>query len=195
MTTRRGSQYSIQSDGVGLRSIIDPSKGKRKSEIPSGTESIQGSAISQRQVPDMPMISEPDLELSMSSSNRDKSYLEGINRHLHEPIQTILHGVQGQRLGNVAPNTPRSDELLTHPQKVPHRGGDSVILQWMESTVIQASNQKEGGKQGRSLKPTNLPKKGRITRKIIGGNHIPQATGFQKSKKMPWTMSSKWPEL
>ncbi|MBW0576068.1 hypothetical protein O181_115783 [Austropuccinia psidii MF-1] len=106
----------------------------------------------------MPMISEPELALSMSNSNRDKSHSEGSNRHLHEPIQTVLHGVQGQRLGNVSPNTPRSDELLAHPQKVPHRGGDSGILQWMESTVIQASNQKdqqvplqkEGGKQGRS---------------------------------------------
>ncbi|MBW0574834.1 hypothetical protein O181_114549 [Austropuccinia psidii MF-1] len=43
-------------------------------------------------------------------------------------------------------------------KKVPHRGGDSGILQWMESTFIKASNQKdkgvplqkEGGKQGRS---------------------------------------------
>ncbi|MBW0525273.1 hypothetical protein O181_064988 [Austropuccinia psidii MF-1] len=143
MTTRRGSQYPIQSDGVGLRSRIDPSKGKRKSKITSGTKSTQGSAISQRQVPEMPIISEPDLELSMSNSNRDKSYSEGSNRHLHEPIQTVLHGVQGQRLENVAPNTPRSDELLAHPQKVPHRGADNGILQWMESTVIQASNQKD----------------------------------------------------
>ncbi|MBW0505747.1 hypothetical protein O181_045462 [Austropuccinia psidii MF-1] len=55
---------------------------------------------------------------------------------------------------NVATNTPRSDELLEHPQK----GGNSEILQWMESTIIQASNQKdqgvpcqkEGGNQGRS---------------------------------------------
>ncbi|MBW0491653.1 hypothetical protein O181_031368 [Austropuccinia psidii MF-1] len=28
MTTRRGSQYSIQSDGAGLKSRLDPSKGK-----------------------------------------------------------------------------------------------------------------------------------------------------------------------
>ncbi|MBW0554265.1 hypothetical protein O181_093980 [Austropuccinia psidii MF-1] len=131
MTTRRGSQYSIKSDGVGLRSGIDPFKGKRKSKIPSGTESTQGSAIFQRQVPEIPMISEPELELSISNSNREKSYSEGSNRHLHEPIQTVLHSVQGQRLGNVAPNTPRSDELLAHPQRFTHRGGDSGILQWM----------------------------------------------------------------
>ncbi|MBW0522410.1 hypothetical protein O181_062125, partial [Austropuccinia psidii MF-1] len=69
-----------------------------------------------------------------------------------------LHSVQRQGWGNVASNTPRSDELLEHPQKVPHRGGYSGILQLMESTVIQASDkkdqgvplQKEGGIQGRS---------------------------------------------
>ncbi|MBW0507462.1 hypothetical protein O181_047177 [Austropuccinia psidii MF-1] len=158
MTTRRGSQYSIQSDGAGLRGRIDSSKGKRKGNIPSGTESTQGSALSQRQVPEMPMISEPELELSMSDSNRYKSHSEGSNRHLHEPVQTVLHSVQRQGLGNVAPNTPRSDELLAHPEKVPQRGGNSEILQWMESTIIQTSNQKdqgvpcqkEGGNQGRS---------------------------------------------
>ena len=158
MTTRRGSQYSIQSDGAGLRGRTDPSKGKRKGNIPSGTESTQGSALSQRQVPEMPMISEPELELSMSNSNRYKSHSEGSNRHLHEPVQAVLHSVQGQRLGNAASNTPRSDELLAHPENVPQRGGDSEILEWMESTVIQTSNQKnqglphqkEGGNQGRS---------------------------------------------
>ncbi|MBW0582881.1 hypothetical protein O181_122596, partial [Austropuccinia psidii MF-1] len=56
-----------------------------------GTESTQGSTIYQRQVPEMPMISEPELELSISNSNRDESYSEGSNRHLHDPIQTILH--------------------------------------------------------------------------------------------------------
>ncbi|MBW0523731.1 hypothetical protein O181_063446 [Austropuccinia psidii MF-1] len=101
MTSRRGSQYSIQSDGAGLRSRIKPSKGKRKGKIPSGTESTQGNAISQRQVPEMPIISEPELKLK-------------------------------------------------HPGKVPQRGGNSEILQWMESTIIQTSDQKEGGKQGRS---------------------------------------------
>ncbi|MBW0591321.1 hypothetical protein O181_131036 [Austropuccinia psidii MF-1] len=106
----------------------------------------------------MSMISEPELELSMSNSNRYKSHSEGSDRHLHEPVQAVLHIVQRQGLVNVALITPRSDELVAHPQNVPHRGGDSGILQWMESTVIQAPNQKdqgvplqkEGGKQGRS---------------------------------------------
>ncbi|MBW0568584.1 hypothetical protein O181_108299 [Austropuccinia psidii MF-1] len=117
MTTRRGSKYSIQSDGTGIRGRIYPSKGKRKGKIPSGTKSTQGSAISQRQVPEMPMISEQELELSISNSKRYKSHSEGSNRHLHEPVKAVLHGVQGQGLGNVATNTPRSDELLEHPQK------------------------------------------------------------------------------
>ncbi|MBW0588321.1 hypothetical protein O181_128036 [Austropuccinia psidii MF-1] len=104
------------------------------------------------------MISEPELELSMSNSNRYKSHSEGSDRHLHEPVQTVLHSVQRQGLGHVALNTPRSDELLEHPENVPQRGGNSEILQWMESTIIQTSNQKdqgvpyqkEGGNQGRS---------------------------------------------
>ncbi|MBW0499110.1 hypothetical protein O181_038825 [Austropuccinia psidii MF-1] len=158
MTTRRGSQYSIQSDGAGLRGRTDPSKGKRKGNIPSGTESTQGSALSQRQVPEIPIISESELELSISDLNRYKSPLGGSDRHLHEPVQAILHSVKGQGLGNVATNTPSSDELLTHPQKVPQRGGNIEILQLIQSTIIQTSNQKdqglpcqkEGSNQGRS---------------------------------------------
>ncbi|MBW0512804.1 hypothetical protein O181_052519 [Austropuccinia psidii MF-1] len=138
----------------------------------------------------------------MSDSNRYKSHSKGSNRHLYEPLQAVLHSVEGQGLGNFATNPPRSDELLAHPQKICRRGGNSEILQWMESTIIQTSNQKdqglpcqkEGGNQGRSPKPTHFPKKGRRTRKRIGGSHIPQVTGFQTSKKMPWTMSSTWPE-
>ncbi|MBW0593465.1 hypothetical protein O181_133180 [Austropuccinia psidii MF-1] len=142
MTTRRGSQCSIQSDGAGLRSRIDPSKGKRKGKIPNRTESTKRSAISQRQVPEMPIISEPELELSMSDSSRYKSRSEDSNRNSYEPLQTVLHSIQRQGLGNVATNPPRSDELLAHPQKIPQRGGTSDILQWMESTTIQTSNQK-----------------------------------------------------
>ncbi|MBW0549013.1 hypothetical protein O181_088728 [Austropuccinia psidii MF-1] len=202
MPIRRGSQYSIQSDEAGLRGRIDPSKGKRKGNIPSGAESTQESALSQRKVPEMPLISEPELELSMHSSNSYQSNSEGSDRHLNEPVQAVLHSAQGQGLGNVATNTPRSDEILAHPQKVLQRGGKSGILQWMESTIIKASNQKyqgvphqkEEGNQGRSPKQTHIPKKGRRTRTRTGEKHIPQVTGFQKSKKMPLTMSSTWPE-
>ncbi|MBW0553557.1 hypothetical protein O181_093272 [Austropuccinia psidii MF-1] len=105
------------------------------------------------------MISEPDLELRMSNSDSNKSHSEGSDRHLHEPVKTILHSVQGEGLGNFATNTPRSEELLAHPQNVLERGGNCKILQWMESTIIQTSNQKdqgvpcqkEGGNQGRRL--------------------------------------------
>ncbi|MBW0550695.1 hypothetical protein O181_090410 [Austropuccinia psidii MF-1] len=106
----------------------------------------------------MPTISVPELELSMSNSNRDKLHSESSNRHLYEPVQAVLHNVEGQRLGNVATNAPRSDELLAYPEKIPQRGGNNEILQWIESTIIQASNQedkgipcqKERGKQGGS---------------------------------------------
>ncbi|MBW0571945.1 hypothetical protein O181_111660 [Austropuccinia psidii MF-1] len=106
----------------------------------------------------MPKMSETELELSMSSSKSNKSHSESSNTHLHEAVQTVLHHVQGKRMGNVATNPPRSDELLEYPQNVPQIGGNSEILQWMESSIIQTSNpkdqgipcQKEGGNQGRS---------------------------------------------
>ncbi|MBW0468828.1 hypothetical protein O181_008543 [Austropuccinia psidii MF-1] len=98
MTTRRRSQYSIKSYGAVLRSRVDPSMWKRKGKVPSGTESAQESAISQSQVPEIPIISGEELDLSMSNSNRYKSHSEGSNRHIHEQVQTILHHVQGQGL-------------------------------------------------------------------------------------------------
>ncbi|MBW0564089.1 hypothetical protein O181_103804 [Austropuccinia psidii MF-1] len=167
MTTRRGSRYFIQSDGAGLRGRIEPSKGKRKGKIHSGTESTQGSALSQRKVPEIPMISEPELELSMSDSNGYKSHSESSDRHLHEPVQAVLHSVQGQVMGNVSTNKARSGEFLAHPQKVAQRGENGDILQWMESNIILTSNQKdqgvtfkkEGDDQGRTpVASTRKPK-------------------------------------
>ncbi|MBW0593240.1 hypothetical protein O181_132955 [Austropuccinia psidii MF-1] len=183
MTTRRGSQYSIQSDGAVLRGKMYPSKGKRKGKIPSGTEYTQGSALSQRQVPEMPPISEPELGLSISNSHMYQLHSEGSDRHLHEPVQAVLHSVQRQGLGDFASNTPRSDELLAHPENVPQRGGNSDILQWMESTIIQTSNQKDqgvpcqkkGGNQGRS--PSSFYQK-------APSQPIPQKG--KKNKKKNW---------
>ncbi|MBW0521703.1 hypothetical protein O181_061418 [Austropuccinia psidii MF-1] len=78
----------------------------------------------------------------MSNFNRDKSHYKGSNRHRYDPVRALLHGVQGHKLGNVATNTPRSDELLAYSQKASQRGGNSEPLQGMESTIIQTSNQK-----------------------------------------------------
>ncbi|MBW0590637.1 hypothetical protein O181_130352 [Austropuccinia psidii MF-1] len=102
-----------------------PQKGKERAK------SRQGSALFQRQVPEIPIISEPKLEISISDSNRFKSHSEGSDRHLNEAVQEVLHSVQGKGLGNVATNPPRSDKLLEHPQNVSQRGGNSEILQWM----------------------------------------------------------------
>ncbi|MBW0511735.1 hypothetical protein O181_051450 [Austropuccinia psidii MF-1] len=140
MTTRSGIQYCIQSDGGGLRSRNYSPKGKRRGKIPSGTESTKGSALFQRQVPEMPMISEPELELSMSNSNTYKLHSKGLDRHLHEQLQAVFHGVKGHRLGNVAKNPPRSDEILAHPEKITQRGGNSETIQWMECTIVQTLN-------------------------------------------------------
>ncbi|MBW0501500.1 hypothetical protein O181_041215 [Austropuccinia psidii MF-1] len=128
MTTRRGSQYSIKSDVGELSSRNDPKKGKRKRKVPSGTQYTQGSGISQRQVLEMPIISELELALSMSHSKRNKSYSEGSNRNRNYPSQTITHSLKRQALINVAPNPPRSDELLAHPQEIFSGGGNSEIL-------------------------------------------------------------------
>ncbi|MBW0559516.1 hypothetical protein O181_099231 [Austropuccinia psidii MF-1] len=137
MNTRRGFKYSIQSDGGRLRIINNPKKGKRKGKIPSGTESTQESAISQRKVSEMTIISEPKLELMINTFNICKSHSEGSDRHLNEPIQAVIQGVQGKILANVATNPSRSDELLAYHEKFPQKGGNSDILQWMESTIIQ----------------------------------------------------------
>ncbi|MBW0585926.1 hypothetical protein O181_125641 [Austropuccinia psidii MF-1] len=93
----------------------------------------------------------------MKDSKRDKSHSEGSNRHIHDPVQEVLHSVKGQTLGNVSTNPPRSDELMEYFQKACQRGRNSKIFQEMEFTIIYTSNQKdkglaqqkEGGKQGR----------------------------------------------
>ncbi|MBW0539534.1 hypothetical protein O181_079249 [Austropuccinia psidii MF-1] len=103
MTTRRGSQYSIQSDGGGLRSGLDPSKGKKREKSQWNTIHTRKCHI-QKASPDMPMISEPELELSMCNSNREKSHLEGSNRHLYEPVQAVLQSVQD--------HSEKSDEAI-----------------------------------------------------------------------------------
>ncbi|MBW0520940.1 hypothetical protein O181_060655 [Austropuccinia psidii MF-1] len=80
-----------------------PQKGNEREKF------TQESAISQRKVSEMLIKSEPELELSISNSNRYKSHSDGSNRHSHESVQAVLNSLQGQRLGNVATNTPRSD--------------------------------------------------------------------------------------
>ncbi|MBW0527989.1 hypothetical protein O181_067704 [Austropuccinia psidii MF-1] len=118
----------------------------------------------------------------MSNSNRYKSHSEGLNRHLDEQVQTVLHSVQGQGLDNVATNPPRSHELLAHPEKIPQRGGNSEILQWMESIIIQASNQrykvqcqkKEASKEKAPVASTRKPQ----------ANQLPQEG--KKNKKKNW---------
>ncbi|MBW0536975.1 hypothetical protein O181_076690 [Austropuccinia psidii MF-1] len=53
----------------------------------------------------------------MSNSKRYKLHSEGSNRHLYEPVKTVLHILQRQGFGNVATNQPRSDGHLEHPEK------------------------------------------------------------------------------
>ncbi|MBW0511604.1 hypothetical protein O181_051319 [Austropuccinia psidii MF-1] len=138
MNDRRGSQYYIKSDGGRLRGRNDSTKGKRKGKIPSGTEYTHGSAISKRKVPEIIRISDPELKLSMSNSNRNQSHSQGSDRHLHKPLQKVLHGVQRKRLGNTATNSPKSNELLEHPEKV------------AQIKKMKDLHKKKEGKKGRS---------------------------------------------
>ncbi|MBW0593186.1 hypothetical protein O181_132901 [Austropuccinia psidii MF-1] len=110
----------------------------------------------------------------MSNSNRDKSHSEGSDRHICEPLKDVLHNLQGKRLRNVATNTSRSDEFPAHSQKTPHRGGNSEIIQWVESTIIQTSYQKykglekkkrEASKEEGSVASTSKPQAGTKNRK------------------------------
>ncbi|MBW0578043.1 hypothetical protein O181_117758 [Austropuccinia psidii MF-1] len=113
------------------------------------------------------MLSEPELELIMSNSNRYKSHSEGSDRYLHEPLKAVLHSVQRQGLGNFATNTPRSDELLAHPQKVPQRGGNSEILQLMESTIKKIkeyhAKKKEATEEETPVASTSKPQANPLT--------------------------------
>ncbi|MBW0534966.1 hypothetical protein O181_074681 [Austropuccinia psidii MF-1] len=143
MTTRRGPQYSIQSDEGRLRSRNDTTNGKRKDKILNGKEYTKGSAISQREVPEIPFICDPEFELSIIHSKKDKLHSHGSDRNVHYSVKTVFHNLQRQRLENSATNSPRSDEVLPHPQKFPKGGANIKILQWMESTIIQTSNQKK----------------------------------------------------
>ncbi|MBW0540186.1 hypothetical protein O181_079901 [Austropuccinia psidii MF-1] len=149
----------------------------------------------------MPMISEPQLELSMSNSNRDKLHSDGSNRHLYEPVQAGLHSVQGPILGNVPTNPPRSDEPLAYPEKIPQRGGNIEILQWMKLIIIQASNQenkgipwkKERGKQARSTSrfyqqassQPNSPKREEEKENELEETIFPKLQDPQNPKKIP----------
>ncbi|MBW0548496.1 hypothetical protein O181_088211 [Austropuccinia psidii MF-1] len=81
------------------------------------------------------MISELELEQSISNSNRYKSHSERSNIHIHENVQAVLHGVQGQGWGNVATNPPRSDELLAYPERFPQKGENFEELKLKESTI------------------------------------------------------------
>ncbi|MBW0463578.1 hypothetical protein O181_003293 [Austropuccinia psidii MF-1] len=98
-----------------------------------------------QQVLEIPIISEPELELSRSHLNRNKEYSKGSNRYIHEPVQTVIHIQYRQGLVKVSPNPPRSDELLANTQENPSGGGNGEIHQWMESTITQTSNKNNKG--------------------------------------------------
>ncbi|MBW0464610.1 hypothetical protein O181_004325 [Austropuccinia psidii MF-1] len=127
----------------------------------------------------------------MSHSNREKSHSKGSDRLKNEAVK-VLHSIQRKSLGNASTNPSRSNELLEHPQEITEGGGNRKILQFMESAIIKASNQKykglgqqkAGGKQERSpssfykkasSQPTS-PRRGNEQEKKNLRNHTPPVT-------------------
>ncbi|MBW0542790.1 hypothetical protein O181_082505 [Austropuccinia psidii MF-1] len=172
---------------VDLEVEMSPQKGK----IASGIESTQGTSILQRQVSEMPIISEPELELSISSSNGDNSNSEGTNRHIHEPFQAVLHGLQGQRLGNVSTNTPRSDELLAHSENVPQRGeivkdsnGWNQLSSRHEIKTITNFHKKKGeeSKEEAQLAFTSKPQASQSPQKVKKKGRKPYSPSYRVSR-------------
>ncbi|MBW0586398.1 hypothetical protein O181_126113 [Austropuccinia psidii MF-1] len=92
--------------------------------------------------------------------------------------------------------------FLTEEEKVVYPNGCNPLSSKPQIKKIKEyhSKKKEASKEEAPVASTSKPKanqppkRGRRTRKRTGENHIPQVTGFQKSKEMPWAMSSTWPE-
>ncbi|MBW0558293.1 hypothetical protein O181_098008 [Austropuccinia psidii MF-1] len=124
MTTREGSQYFMQSDGGGLKSINYPTKGKIKGKIPSVTESTQGIAISNH-------IQRAQIDIYMSK---------------YKQYYTVYQDKNWEMLPKIHKGVMNSWHILKKLLKEALKGqGNSEILQWMESTIIQASNEKDKG--------------------------------------------------
>ncbi|MBW0592280.1 hypothetical protein O181_131995 [Austropuccinia psidii MF-1] len=79
----------------------------------------------------------------MSHSNRDKSHSESSDRRINEPVKKVLHFLKGKILVIASTNTSRCHELMEHPPTVPIGAQNSEILKWMESNIIQTSNQEK----------------------------------------------------
>ncbi|MBW0594031.1 hypothetical protein O181_133746 [Austropuccinia psidii MF-1] len=91
----------------------------------------------------------------MSNSDKENSHSEDPNRRLYEPV-TAATQCTWTKIGKCCHKSTKGDELLEYPETILQRGENSEILQWMEFTIIQASNQedkgipcqKDGGKKG-----------------------------------------------
>ncbi|MBW0532117.1 hypothetical protein O181_071832 [Austropuccinia psidii MF-1] len=122
---------------------------EKKGQNPSGTEYTQGSAISQTQVPEMPMISEPKLELCISNFNRGKSHSEGSNTHIYDTVKAVLVS-QPQRMtllhwccsnSNLGPSWGQLATPYLHGQFAPpgalwHFGHITISWPFMAPTIL-----------------------------------------------------------
>ncbi|MBW0586193.1 hypothetical protein O181_125908 [Austropuccinia psidii MF-1] len=157
----------------------------------------------------MPMIYEPELELSMSNSNRYK-HIERAQIDIYMRQYKQYYTVYKEKDWEMLPQRHQGVMNSWHILKTYLKRGEIVRYSngWnhyhpnikskkSRSTIPKRRRQPRKKPQEllpASPKPTHFPKKGGRNRKRTGENHIPQATAFQKSKKMPWRMSSTWPE-
>ncbi|MBW0568231.1 hypothetical protein O181_107946 [Austropuccinia psidii MF-1] len=155
----------------------------KKGKIPNGTESTQRSAISQREMSEMAIISGAELELRMINSKGNKSHSEGSDRHLYEPVQELSHNVQGLILGNAAINSQMSYELLAYLKKVQKRG-DKYLNIPMDG-IHYHSNPKKKIKDWHNKK-----KEARKEEALVSSTRNPQASKTpqkgNKNKKKSW---------
>ncbi|MBW0507724.1 hypothetical protein O181_047439 [Austropuccinia psidii MF-1] len=146
----------------------------------------------------MPIISEPELKLSISDSNRYKSHSEGSDRDLHEPVQKVLHGVQGQGLGNFAIKNQGVmnswhilKKLLKEEEIVRYSNGWNPLLSKPEIKKIKEYHDKK-----RDATKEEAPSQATSSRreeeqeKELEKTILPKLQDCKNPKKMPWKMSS-----
>ncbi|MBW0591024.1 hypothetical protein O181_130739 [Austropuccinia psidii MF-1] len=157
----------------------------------------------------MPMISEPELELSMSNSNRDKSHLEGSNRHLHgqykqyytmykdkdwEMLPQIHQGVMNS--WHIPKTFLKEEEIVRYSNGWNPLSSNPQIKKIKEYHVKKREASKEEASVASTRKPqaNQLPQEAKKNKKKNWKKPCSPSYRSRKSKKMPWTMSSTWPE-
>ncbi|MBW0528738.1 hypothetical protein O181_068453 [Austropuccinia psidii MF-1] len=97
---------------------------------------------------------------------------------------------------NILKNSSKKEEIVRYSNGWNPLSSKPQIKKIKEYHVKKREASKAEAPVSSTSKPqaNQLPQEGKKNKKKTGGSHIPQVTGSQTSKKMPWTMSSAWPE-